>query len=285
MRYLYLRSFRVALIVILLLVIFFFARPYAAGWFAAPQPPQTTIHEDMVAIEQADRISIVQGKSEQAFKVINKANVPVFFNLGYAHGHLFLEPLSGTLAPGAARDITVSVDDLSPLGDINTMVYLKAEAEGESLGMETYHLLLNIIPGDLKLEMQDGYMTATWNDEPAPEGVMLYYRDTEDEEERWRELGEIPYTLPPANIRPGNYLLEFIATYGEIESEIVIVEVVVEEDTNSQTGARSSVSSSTASSSTAPGSTRTPRVEPEPPIHSQTGNGGMQHTIYQMEVP
>jgi len=275
----------VILIVVLLLAIFFFARPYAAGWLAAPQPPPTTIPEDMVAIEQADRISIVQGKSEQVFKVINKTNMPVFFNLGYAHGHLSLEPLTGILAPGAVRDITVSVDDLSPLGDINTMVYLKAEAEGESLGMGTYHLLLNIIPGDLKLEMQDDYITATWNDEPAPEGVMLFYRDTEDEQERWRELGEIPYTWPPDNIRPGNYLFEFIAIYGEIESEIVIFEVVVEEDNNSQTGARSSVSSSTASSSSPSGSSRTPRDEPEPPIHSQTGNGGMQHTVYQMEVP
>jgi len=281
MRYLYLRSFRVVLIVILLLATFFFARPYAAGWLAASPPPPSTFPEDMVTIEQADRVSIVQGKSDRAFEVINRMSIPVVFTLGYAHPHLTPEPISSTLAPGAARDIILYVDDLCPVGDINTLVYLTAETEDENLGMKTYNIMLNVIPGELVLDMQDGFITATWNGEPAPEGVMLFYRDTEDEEERWRDLGLVPYTLPPDNIRPGYYLFEFIATYGEIESEIVLFEVVVEEDANSQTGTRSSVSNPTPSSSTG-----TPRQEPEPPpIHSQTGNGGMQHTIYRMDVP
>ena len=285
MRYLYLRSFRVVLIVILLLATFFFARPYAAGWLAASPPPPSTFPEDMVTIEQADRVSIVQGKSDRAFEVINRMSIPVVFTLGYAHPHLTPEPISSTLAPGAARDIILYVDDLCPVGDINTLVYLTAETEDENLGMKTYNILLDVIPGELVLDMQDGYITATWNDEPAPEGVMLFYKDTEDEEERWRDLGQVPYTLPPDNIRPGNYLFEFIATYGEIESEIVLFEVVVEEDANSQSDSRAPDSEPSVSSSTPSGSTGTSREEPEPPIHSQTGNGGMQHIIHHMEVP
>ena len=280
MRYLHLKSFRVILIVVLLLVIIFFARPYAAGWLAAPPPPPTTIPENMVTIEQADQVLIVQGKSDKAFEVINKMSVPVDFSLGYAHPHLSPEPLSGTLAPNAARDIILYVDDFCPVGDINTLIYLTAKAKDESLGMGTHNILLHVIPGELILDMQDGLITATWNGEPAPEGVMLFYMDTEDEEERWRELGQIPYTLPPDNIRPGYYLFEFIAMYGEIASETVLIEVIVEEDANTQAGTGSSASSSTPS-----GSTRVPREESAPPVHSQKGNGGMQHTIYRMDVP
>ena len=268
------------LIVVLLLVIFYFARPYAAGWLAASPPQPATFPGDMVTIEQADQVSIVQGKSDRAFEVINKMSVPVDFSLGYAHPHLYPEPLSGTLAPGAARDIILYIDDLCPVGEISTLVYLTAKTEDENLGMKTYDILLYVMPGELILDMQGGNITATWNGETAPEGVMLFYMDAEDEEERWRELGEIPYTLPPNNILPGNYLFEFIAIYGEIESELVSFEVVVEDDANTQAGTGSSAPSSTPS-----GSTRAPREEPEPPIHSQKGNDGMQHTIYRMEVP
>ncbi len=215
----------------IILALFFVARPFAAGLLDLSAPPETDLSDSKLTIDPKPDLSIVQGKSDQAFRITNQANVAVTHSLGHAHAYLTLEPREYTLSPGASRTITIHVDDFCPSGEVKLMVYLLADAEDESFGMETVDLIFDVLPGELKLEEEDGQIAVYWNDEPAPPGTSLYYSNPHGENaELWQKWGETPrldLNRPPSNLEPGNYVLDFMAKMGETESEVKPIEIAV----------------------------------------------------------
>ena len=214
----------------IILALFFVARPFAAGLLNLSAPPETDQPESTFAIEQTPEISITQGGSDGALIITNQSSTPLTFNLGHAHTYLALEPRNYNLSPGSSRAITIHVDAFCPIGEIELTVYLLAEAEGESFGMETIDIIFDVLPGELALEGQNGHILVLWNNSPAPPGISLYYNNPDTDEEVWEKLGETPLVdleELTASLDPGSHVLEFMARYGEIESEVKSFEVAV----------------------------------------------------------
>ena len=233
----------VTIIAVFIVALLFAIRPFAAGYIDLSfleldfldqgSSSETDQPENIIRLETATELSIVQGNSDQALQVLNETNVPIHFKLGHTHAHLTLEPREDALAPGSYRNITLHVDDLCPSGEIQLMVYLLAETDGESYGMEAVNLSFTVIPGDLQLEAEGGRIKALWNGAPAPDGVVIEYYgpDPEDEDEDteiWQTWGETPNLDPPVHLDPGNYSFEFKALFGEVESEVETFNVTVE---------------------------------------------------------
>ncbi len=215
----------------IILALFFVARPFAAGLLDLSAPPETDLNEDKIIIEPKPDLSIVQGGSDEAFRITNQANVTVTHSLGHAHAYLALEPREYTLAPGASRTITIHVDDFCPSGETEFMVYLLADADDESFGMETIDIIFDVLPGELTLDDQDGRIAILWNNGPPPPGIGLYYNNPDNRAEVWQKWGETPRVsleIPPSSIDPGRYNLDFIARLGSVESEVKSFEVTVE---------------------------------------------------------
>ena len=214
------------------MALFFVARPFAAGLLNLSAPQETDLNEEKIIIEPKTDLSIVQGESDEAFQITNQANVSVTYSLGHAHAYLTLEPRDYTLDPGASKTIAINVDDFCPSGETEFMVYLLADAEGESFGMETIDLIFDVLPGELTLEEEDDHLAILWNNGPPPPGIGLYYNDPDTDEEEWEKLGETPLIdleELTANLDPGSHLLEFVARYGEVESKVKLFEVSVED--------------------------------------------------------
>jgi hypothetical protein len=65
--------------------------------------------------------------------------------------------------------------------------------------------------------------------ETAPPGVLLYYRNPEDnEDEVWKYWGETPDLYPPPGLETGLYIFEFRARLGAEESAVETFEIFVE---------------------------------------------------------
>ena len=220
------KIFLVVIITGFALALLFNARPYLSGWLQMPVSSESAVLENIISLEPVKQLSIMQGKSGQAMIIANKTDVPVKFNLGHAHGYLAIDPQSEILQPEATRSIILHVDDFCPSGEIELLVFLLAEVEGETFGMETVDLIFNVLPGELKLEEQDNSIIAIWNNAPAPPGVLIYYRTSG--REAWQEWGKPSRSKPPADLVPGNHLLEFMGKLGQVESAVESFEIFVE---------------------------------------------------------
>ncbi len=215
----------------IILALFFAARPFAAGLLDLSAPPDTNQNDSRISIEPKLNLSIIQGESDEVLRIKNEANVAVTHSLGHAHPYLTLEPRDYTLAPGASKTITIHVDDFCPAGETELMVYLLADAEDQSFGMETIDIVFDVLPGELTLEDQDGRIAILWNNGPPPPGIGLYYKHPDTRVEVWRKWGETPRVdleTPPSSIEPGSYTLDFIARRGEVESSVESFEITVE---------------------------------------------------------
>ena len=184
---------------------------------------------NIISIKTAKKLAITQGYSDQGFTVINRSSKPVTINLGHAHGYLTLDPRSDTLPPGASRDITVHIDDFCPSGKVDLLLYVLAESEKEEFGMEAITLEFEVLPGTLTLAEQDNKVMVVWNGNPAPPGVIIYYRNSSTDDETWKLWGETPNLYPPGNLLTGTYLFEFKAKLSNVESEIYKLEIYVEQ--------------------------------------------------------
>jgi hypothetical protein len=220
------KIFLVVIIAGFALTLLFTARPYLSGWLQMSASSESAFLENIISLEPVEQLSIMQGKSGQALIIANKTDAPVKFNLGHAHGYLAIDPQSEILQPETTRLITLHVDDFCPSGEIELLVFLLAEVEDETFGMETVDLIFNVLPGELKLEEQDNSIIATWNDATAPPGVLIYYRASS--REAWQEWGKPSRSKPPADLAPGNHLLEFMGKLGQVESAVETFEIFVE---------------------------------------------------------
>lgn len=247
-------------------------RTLAASFLNQTRTIENKVIGNIIALDPARDLAIVQGASDQALTVSNRTNVSVTFNLGHAHGHLTLEPENDTLAPGATSEITMIVDDFCPSGKVDLLVFLLAETENESFAMETIDLTFDVLPGELILAKVDDQILISWNGDPAPPGVALHYRDPFTEEKSWKYWGETPNLYPPANLRKGIYSFEFKAIISNVESNIELIEIFVEgEEAPAAASAAGAAGQSAAAAAT----------EEAPPA---TDTGNIVHTV-KMEVP
>ena len=228
---------KIALIVLATAIIIaaalFIIGPAAGIWFPAPQveEAQDQVTEGLVTLEQPGPLVIRQGHSEpEALVVTNDTDRFVHFTLSHAKTHLTLEPGTDLVGPGASRAIAVHIDDLFPPGGTEMMIYMLAEAEGLSFNIETYYVSLEVIPGELELQTENGRLQAYWQGEPAPPGVTVSYRDPEADGTAWRTWGVTPDLAPPTHLRPGYHVLEFIALYGMVESSQEMLEIYIPEE-------------------------------------------------------
>lgn len=208
------------------LIIFVSFKPKTSELVLVPESPTVDASQEPVILDPAPYFTTVQGSSEPVLTVTNNTNAIISFSLGHEHAHLTLQPQGDRIAPGITREVMVHVDPQCPVGEIALPVYLRAEIDGERIGMEAV-VLLSVLPGELTLESDNVNLSVLWNDEPAPRGAFVYYRSPGAED--WRLWGETPRVDPPASLPPGTYLLEFIAELGSVRSAIRTLEIVVEE--------------------------------------------------------
>jgi len=208
------------------LALFITLKPQAADLVILPDTPGTDISREPVILEPAPYFSVVQGDSELALTVKNNTKNPISFSIGHEHAYLTFQPQGDRLAPGATREIYVHVDPLCPVGEINLPVYLRAEVGGERIGMET-SVLMNVIQGELDLELSDNRLVVLWNGEQAPRGVFVNYRLPGARD--WQLWGETPRIDPPALLSPGTYSFEFKAELGDVVSAVETFEITVKE--------------------------------------------------------
>ena len=207
------------------LALFITLKPQAADLVILPETPGTDMSREPVILEPAPYFPVVQGDSELALTVKNNSKNPISFSLGHEHAFLTFQPQGDRLAPGATREIFVYVDPLCPVGEINLPVYLRAEVDGERIGMDT-SVLMNVIQGKLALELSDNRLVVLWNGEQAPRGVFVYYRLPGARD--WQLWGETPRIDPPAQLSPGTYRFEFKAELGDVVSAVETFEITVE---------------------------------------------------------
>ena len=213
---------------IIILVIFFALGPFFTALLSDPENSGNNLIGNQLSIEQAGQLSIKQGTSDHFITVTNESENPLSFKLDLTHAGLSLIPREDTLFPGASRDIILQVDDLFPAGKMNTLVYLLAEADGKNLGMEAFDLLLNVNPGELKLEERDGEIIVLWNDATAIPGTTVYFRSPEFERELWLIWDTVPLFKAAPYLYTGTHSLQFMARLGEERSPSEIFDIMIE---------------------------------------------------------
>jgi hypothetical protein len=229
---------------------------------------------NLLSLKPAKELSIVQGYSDTFLTLTNNSNEYLSFNLGHAHGHLALEPRSAILQPGASQDITVQIDDFCPSGKVELLLFILAESETESFGMETANLEFEVLPGTLGLTAQNNNIIVIWNDNPAPPGVLVFYRDPTAEEKNWKLWGETPNLNPPGNLRTGIYSFEFKARLSNVESAVENLEIFIEQaETGFQPQSVPSASAQTKSTAT------------QPQASSEPDSGDLVYVVKEVELP
>ena len=208
------------------LVLFLTFKPQTADLEIMPEAPGTDPLAAPLVLETEPYFTATQGGSYIALTVTNNSGGVISFSLGHEHPYLTFQPQGDRIGHGIRREVLVHVDPLCPVGEISLPIYLRAEIDGERVGMDTL-FTMGVIPGELTMESDGRKLNVLWNDEPAPRGVFVFYRSPGAEE--WRTWGETPRIDPPANLSPGTYLLEFKAELGAVSSAVYTLEVVVEE--------------------------------------------------------
>lgn len=191
-----------------------------------PQPEAAPDEDEYISFEPATSFSVVQGGSAAAFTVENRLKETLVYSLAHEHDFLSFNPHVDKLVSGSRREIFVHVAPDCPPGEISLPVYLRAEANGERLGIETT-LTLAVTAGRLSLAWEEESLQALFNNRPAPPGTLVFFRFPGEEE--WQQWGETPLTAPPGDLDPGNYKFEFMAALGEVESEVEILRVAIQE--------------------------------------------------------
>lgn len=201
---------------------------FTGGFSDEPAAAETDLSADRLSIEPAGQLTISQGRSERFIRVINRTDTTLDYQIQLPPVGLTLEPREGTLAPGASREIILHVDDLYPTGRMSSMAYLRTEAAGENLGMDTLDLHLRVEPGELTLEIIDGKITALWNGEPALPGTTIYFRSTDYATEKWLKWYEIPRRETEPFFYTGTHSLRFMARFGDITSSRFNFDLTIE---------------------------------------------------------
>jgi hypothetical protein len=208
------------------LVLFFAFRPLAANLFDRSVIPEDEPPVAAISLEPVSYVKVTQGKSAVALYILNNTSERVVFSLGHEHPHLTFQPHTDQLAPSATREVSLHVDPECPAGETELPVYLRANVNGERIGLDTV-ILLEVTPGELSLVQTEGAFDVLWNGSMAPRGVRVYYRETE--EAQWQWWGETPRIDPPGSLEAGDYSFEFKASLGEVESAVELLSVTVEE--------------------------------------------------------
>ena len=208
------------------LVLFIAFRPLVANLLGRQENPEDETPVAAISLEPVSYVKVTQGKSAVALYILNNTSERVVFSLGHENPHLTFQPHTDQLAPSATREVSLHVDPECPAGETELPVYLRANVNGERIGLDTV-ILLEVTPGELSLVQTEGAFDVFWNGGLAPRGVRVYYRETE--ESQWQWWGETPRIDPPAYLDPGDYSFEFKASLGEVESAVELLSVTVEE--------------------------------------------------------
>ena len=205
-------------------------KPQVEDLTVSPEPPLAGPVETKLSIEIVAPLSVVQGESASAITLENRLEETVSFSIAHEHEHLNFQPQSGSIVPGAKKQITVNAEPTCPTGKISLSVYLRAEANGERFGMES-EVTLDVKKGELSLDWRNDNLYAILNNQPVSNGVMAFYRTPGSDE--WGDWGELPESAPPPILDPGSYELEFKAVLGALNTgvETFVVEILeVEEE-------------------------------------------------------
>ena len=225
------RKFLLALILLCFIAVLVITlKPQVDNLVIGPEPPLSEPSENKLSIDIIAPLSLIQGGSASAISLENKLDETVNFSIAHEHEHLNFKPQSGSIVPGARKQITVNADPECPTGKISLSVYLRAEANGERFGMES-EVTLDVKKGRLSLDWQDDTLQAMLNNQSVSEGVKAYYRIPGSEE--WGGWGVLSEGIPPGSLDPGSYELEFKAVLGAVSSEVetFVVEILeVEEE-------------------------------------------------------
>jgi len=223
--------FRIAVTFCIIFLALFGVWPLLTSTFDdRSEQEKVTVLDNIIFLKPVEGLAIVQGFSDQLLTLTNKSSEPIQINIGHSHDHLTLEPHTDILQPGGSRDITIHVDDFCPSGKVDLLLYFLAESETEKFSMEATTLAFEVLPGTLTLAEQDNNLVVTWNENPAPPGVLVFFSDPYDEDETWRLWGETPDLDPPSYLRKGFYTFIFKARLSNVESAIEQLEVYVERE-------------------------------------------------------
>lgn len=244
------------------LTVFISLRPQAMNLVVTPDQPGTVPIEEVITLEAVPDLTVIQGGDCVALLVKNNTAEHYSFSLGHEHSYITLQPQGGWLTPWTTNEVSLKVDPKCPPGQVELPVYLRADINGTRTGFETT-VNLSVIGGALTLEQRDGDIYVLWNDEQAPRGTSVYYRSPGTVE--WKLWGESPRLDPPAELGPGQYLLEFKAILGDVESEIERFEINVPEPEPEPKPEPERTTSSGGGGTAAPA----PEPEPEPQYADQ----------------
>ncbi|MFO8192091.1 MAG: hypothetical protein R6U08_04895 [Bacillota bacterium] len=257
------------------LIVFFTVKPQTANLFVGSEAPLTGPAEESIMLEPYPYFTVVQGESAPALLVCNDSGEKISFSLGHEHACLTFQPQGDQLQPGSEREILLLVDVSCPSGEIELPVYLRANVNGERIGLETVVSFL-INAGELTMEQTEGAFQVLWNGEQAPRGVRVYFRQPGADD--WLLWGETPRINPPRSLAPGNYSFEFQARLDDALSKIYLFnvevpEIIVPEEPEPED--ENSASNEQAS----------PQPEPEPaPPPEPPKPGTMEYLVWQKKL-
>jgi len=244
------------------LVLFITIMPQASNLAIGPESPNADPSEAQIIFEAEPYFSAVQGETASAFRIVNNMPEALNFSLGHEHSHLTFRPQGDSLPPGGSREILVQVDPRCPVGEIDLPVYMRAAVNGERVGKDAV-ISFNVLPGRLSMDQDQYGLVVLWNDQPAPRGAAVYYRNPGETE--WQEWGETPRISPPDYLDPGDYEFEFMAELGDMVTSVETFTVTVAEPyVRAEPEPETEVASGSGSGSSS--STQSEEPEPEPEI-------------------
>lgn len=173
-----------------------------------------------ILIRAIEGLEIRQGESKHALTITNNMNVKIIITeLEIEHNNLSLLLPFNTLPPRDSLSVYLKVDDHCRTGYLpNIPVIFTADFLDGSMNIVGNARIaatidLEVLEGELELEITEEKLKALWNDESAPVGTKYFYQYRKKENHSWGDWIQIEPDTKFYKSMPGQY--QFKALLGD----------------------------------------------------------------------
>lgn len=184
-----------------------------------------------IIVRAIEGLEIRQGESKHALTITNNMNVTVeITGLEIDHNDLSFSFISSSIPSKESLSVDLKVDDycraghLSSVPVIFTADFLDGSKNIVGNARIATTINLEVLEGELDLEITEEKLVALWNDDSAPDDTKYYYRYRKTEEHSWGDWIEIKSDTKFYKSIPGQY--EFKACLGDkVVSQVQFIEI------------------------------------------------------------